>query len=207
MVNLSWKDGDSFLAWLTFYCASSCMALFSCFASAVLTSLTSESAGLAHTSCDDGHGNCPAFDVTPLIFTYPSTGVVFYALPVSVLRDSKVFPEKECEATPSPTHLTSAVLLLSSLLLARLHDPGAWRWTVLELDGKSVKTWIQWAIIPRSSQLISVLGQDEPSWEQGRGGRQEAPRAGSIPGDPEITRASCYVLSLVLGCAEILRWG
>ena len=166
MVNFAWKDGDSFLAWLTFYRASSCMGtVFMSLPLPAPTGLTSESAGLAYTSCDSGHGHFPALDVTPLICTCPSIGVVFYVLPVSVLRDSKVFPEREGGVVPTLTRLTSCILLPSSLQLASLHDPGAWSPMVLEVDGKSVKTWIRWAIIPRSSQLISVLGQDEPPWE------------------------------------------
>lgn len=42
------------------------------------THLTSESAGLAYSSCEGGRGCLPSFDVLLLICMFSSTGVVFY---------------------------------------------------------------------------------------------------------------------------------
>ena len=65
------------------------------------THLTSEFAGLAYSSCEGGHGRFLSFNVILLISTFSSIGVVFYVLRMSILGDSKVFPERKGGLLPN----------------------------------------------------------------------------------------------------------
>lgn len=116
-----WKDGNSFLTWLTSYCSIYSGMVLMPLPLPVPTYLWVSCPG--HTLSTGGLGHFSFLDVIP----FPSTGIMSYIFWVLVLRDSKIVPGMSVRGRAegySYNSLPSLLLPLPSLLLARLHEPG-----------------------------------------------------------------------------------